>query len=273
MIVYPASFVASADVSLRNSRIGYHTYTREAAAVVSASSETDDGPKDAPQRPDTAEFWLASSDPATWTLDIGSQQPVDYVGIAGHELGSNNALVAVHVSTDGVAWQSFSSDLMPSDDSPIMFLDEQVICRYVRLTFTSGVSPSTPSRIAVIYVGVALAMQRTIYGGHRPLSLSRNTVLHRSMSQGGQFLGQGIRRMGVGTSVAFRHLTPSWYRSSFDPFVKAARRFPYFFAWRPLSYPREVGFVWTGKDISPQNMGVLDFMQVSWDMSGIGYSE
>lgn len=270
MIVFPAGFATSAEVDLDNSRIGYQSYTRDSTSTASASSETDEGPSDAPLRPDTAEYWLPSTTPATWTLDIGSSKAIDYVGIANHELGTKNYSVRVDVSDDNATWEQFSSDLIPADDSPIMFLDTQVTRRYCRLTFTCLSSPDDPARVAVINVGVALAMQRRIYGGHKPLSLSRSTVLTQNLSKGGQFLGQGFVRNGVSGSALYKHLTPSWYRSQFDPFVESARRYPYFYAWRPSSYPLEVAYVWTGQDIAPSNMGVLDFMQVSWNMNGIG---
>lgn len=270
MVVYPSGFVNTADVSLENARIGYQSYTRDSTSSVTVSSETAEGPSDAPLRPDTAEYWLASADPATWILDMGSAKPIDYVGIAGHELGTHNALVEVHVSDDASTWEAFSSDIRPSDDSALMFLGDQVQRRYCRVRVTAGDSPQTPSRIAVINVGVALAMQRQIYGGHKPITLSRQTVLSQSLSKGGQFVGQTYRRNGLATSVAFRHLTPAWYRSQFDLFVQHARKLPYFFAWRPLDYPLEVAYVWTGKDIAPTNMGVIDLMQVAWDMQGVG---
>lgn len=270
MVVYPAGFSSSADTDLRNSRIGYHTYTRDSASVVTASGETDEGPMDAPSRPDTSEFWLPPSTPAWWLLDMGSPQPISYVGIAGHQLGSKPHEVSCEVSDDASTWEQFSSEVMPSDDSPIMFLDTEVTRRYCRVNFSGLTSPDDPARVAVINVGVALAMPRSIYGGHKPLNLSRVTKLTHNMSKGGQFLGQAFIRNGVTGSASFRYLDPAWYRAQFDLFVQSARQYPYFFAWRPQDYPREVGYVWTDKDISGSNMGTREFMQVSWNMDGIG---
>lgn len=161
------------------------------------------------------------------------------------------------------------ADVSPVDNAPIMFMDIPRTARYmqIKLTNTSGVMP----RIAVIYAGVMLAMQRAIYGGHVPISLSRQTQLKQPVSRGGQFLGQSYRRLGVQTSVAWKNLGAAWYRANFDPFVKEARKNPYFFAWRPQSYPLELGFVWSGDDIAPSNMGIRDLMEVSMKVAGIGY--
>lgn len=284
MNIYTSSFEtaeAATDTPLTHARIGYQSWLRDlTASDVTVSSETANGPGDAPLRPDTAEFWEPSELPATWEVDLGATRPVDYVGVVGN-LGSSNCAVMVEWS-DGalvgspqdLVWTQFSDDAQPSDDSPLLFLGASVNARLLRLTFSAIGSPAdaaTPPRVAVIYAGEVLKMQRPIFGGHGPINLSRQTVLHGSMSAGGQFLGQGFRRHGVSGSVAFRHLEDTWVRETLDPFIRAARQYPYFFAWRPGQYVNDVAYVWTQEDIRPSNMGVRSYMQVGWPMQGIGH--
>jgi hypothetical protein len=483
LIIFPNSFALSAAVPLTHARIGYHTYTKDLLpSAVTVSGETAGGPKDAPLRPDTAEFWEPPTLPATWQLDLGALVDVDWVGIAAHTIGSKLATLGVklsedtdfdarvllpgtsgnyastpdsaalditadidirikvacsdwtpssafdfldkitsdaaqfsymlrlntdgtlvqywtedgstlrnafstvavgaadgtpkwvrstldvnngaagrdikfYTSDDGLTWTQlgttvtqagttsifsgtaslhiggersgvagilagkvyyaelrngiggavvakfdpandaengdtsfvsstgetwtinqsgspaarlinpkFGGEVAPAEDAPLMFLDALRTVRHLQLELTGSNVP----RIAVVYLGKVLAMQRSIYGGHSPITLSRETLLKQPVSRGGQFLGQSYRRLGVSGSAAFRHLTAAWYRSNFDPFVKEARKQPYFFAWRPLTFPFEVGYVWTPDDIRPTNMGVRDFMEVSWNMTGIG---
>lgn len=480
MIVYPAALVLSAVMPLTNARIGYQTYTKDKTGTsVVVSSESVTGARDNPLRNDTVEYWEPTALPATWQFDFGGLSPIDYVGIAGHNIGtalntvgvfigedtnfdarlvvtpvtgngattpdsaalgitgdidirvkaalvdwtpaaatgliahdggganrawtlfvqtngflrfrftqdgttftnvdptiapstvdnvatwlrvtrvSSTGTVTFYTSADGVVWTQLgtpivavtgamfnstgllwigtstaaafelngivyyadvrnvidgptpvakfdpsqgltdaasfvsstgetwtinrtgltparlinprfsSGDISPVDNAPIMFLDIPRTARYmqIKLTGTGSVMP----RIAVVYAGVALAMQRAMYGGHTPISLSRQTQLKQPVSRGGQFLGQSYRRLGVATSAAWKNLGAAWYRTNFDPFVKEARKNPYFFAWRPQSYPLELGYVWTGDDIAPSNMGVRDFMEVSMKLAGIGY--
>jgi len=166
-----------------------------------------------------------------------------------------------------INWR-FGGAVAPADDAPILFLDTQRSARFLQLSVSGG---AVMPKISVVYAGKALAMMREADGsGFAPVNLSRNTVLSRTLSRGGQFLGQGFRRHGVSSMVNFRHLDPDWYRSSFDPFVKSARRYPYFFAWWPEAYPGEVSFVWTDKDISGKYMGQREWMQVGWNMQGVG---
>lgn len=475
MISYPSSFALAATVPLRNPRFCWQTYTFDlSASNVVVSSEVAGGPRDAPLRPDTAAYWQPSALPATWVLDLGALSDVDYVGIAGHTIGSTASSVGVYLgetsdfaarvtlpgvagnyasspdsvantitgdieirmklslpswtpglnislvdksngsfnyrlimtaanvlrldvevggsllipactvatgfaagstnwikatrsaatgntnfysSSDGITWnqmgaanvastagniQTFTfplsigsgvgmlsgvvyyadirnaigatvpvatfdpsagvtdgtsfvsgtgetwtinrsggtparlinprfggADVAPVDDSPIVFLDAQRSARYLQVSL-AGAGATMP-KIAVVYVGKALAMTQEVEpSGFTPVNMARQTVLKRSMSRGGQFLGQGYRRNGVAGQVAFKYLDPEWYRAYFEPFAKSARRYPYFYIWWPEHYPTEVAYVWSDKDIVGKYQGQREWMQVGFNMQGIG---
>lgn len=262
---------ADSTVSLTHSRILWENRARfdvVDASNVTVSSETDAGPRDAPLRPDTAEYWLAASLPATWLVDLGRAYPIDCVGLV-HTLGTSRVAVHPETSPDSSVWTEIDNDMMPANDAPLMLLGTTRNARYLRLTFT-GSSGSVPPAIASVYVGQALAMEKALSGGYPPIDTSRETVLKRALSRGGQFLGQGFQRHGVVGNVSYKHLTRAWVRSSFDPFVKSARNFPYFFAANPENFAEEVAYVWAGEDIRPMYMGQLTDMEVSWPISGIG---
>jgi len=276
MIVYTNAFVlsaAAAGESLFNTRIGWHTHTRDDSVIVTASSETDAGPRDMLLEPSTHGYWQASALPATWMIDFGATQSVDYVGIAEHTIGSSGASVLIETSMGDTVgsppvqvWTALASEVAPADDAPLMFLDTARNARYMRITLTgAGAIP----KLAAVYVGLALAMPRGPEMGFAPPTLSRRTELHNSMSRGGQMLGQGIKQMGVESSIAFARLESDWYRSTFDQFVKSARQFPYFLAWNPELYPLEVAYVQTRADIRPSYVE-WDYFSVSWNVEGIG---
>jgi hypothetical protein len=252
-----------------NPHIGYQSWVMDREDDdISVSSELSTGPKDAILRPDTFEHWQGDALPATLTIDLGQARSVDYVGIAGHTIGTDDASVLVEYSSDDINYTTFADSASPAGNTPLLFLDEEISRRYWRITLTgSGDVP----KIAVIYIGQVLVMLRKIYGGHSPAVLSRDTLLYNNMSDGGQFLGQYVRRRGVNGAVNLTNLPASWYRENFDPFVKAARENPFFFAWRPIDWPDEIAFGWTDKNIQPVNMGIRDLMQVKFDFHGIGY--
>ena len=279
MIVFTQAYADAEEAAGRpmlNSRIGWHTLTRDASASdILASSESAAGPADSPLRSDSYSYWEPPTLPATWTLNLpGSPIPnVNYVGIGAHNLGSSGCTVTAYTN-NGVSsgsptelqWEIVAQPHTPVDDSAIILLDTTRGAAQLRIVISGGTGP----RIGVIYVGEILAMQSAIRGSHVPLNLSRQTVLRTALSRGGQFLGQTYQRRGYRTSVAFDLLDGDWYRSTFDPFVMAARRYPYFLAWRPGDRQDEVGYVWTADDISPSTMGFDDLMTVSWSVFALG---
>jgi len=264
----PAYILIAADIA-NNPHIGYQTWVRDLlAADISVSSETAGGPKDSILRPNTYEFWEPIALPAEIVIDLGVARAADYVGLAGHTIGSSGVAVKVQHSPDGTTWTDFGSEVSPTDDAPIMFVDESVTKRYWKIEYpNSGTSP----QLAVIYIGQLLVSPTSIYGGHSPATLSRDTKLFQNMSDGGHFLGQYIKRKGVKGNLTLRHLGAGWYRTNFDPFVLAAREFPFFVAWRPVDWPLEVAYAWTDANIKPKNMGKKDYMEVSFNFTGIGY--
>lgn len=279
MIIFTQTYANAQEAAghpMLNSRIGWHTITRDAVpSDVSATSETASGPKDAPLRPDTAEFWQPLSMPAVWTFDWGTSEMVDYAAIAAHTCGTSQCVVTAETSNGPGSptgspvedvWEMLATAHSPEDDSPIMFLDSSRAATKMRITFSG--SPSSAPQVSVVHVGRILVMQEPIRGQHSPITLNRTTVKYRALSRGGQFLGQNFRRHGLKTTVAYDQIEADWYRDTFDEFVLSARQYPYFFAWRPGQRTDELAYVWTEEDIMPTTAGERDIVSMSWSMQG-----
>lgn len=247
---------------LTHARIGYQTICT--ASNVVASSEAAGFPAEDATNIFTNEFWQPTALPATWTCDAGDGVDTDYIGIAAHTLGSANCSLTIEYSTDNSTWTELNA-FLPKDNRPIMLIYETITARWWRFTLNGTTIP----RIGVIYIGQALQMQRPIYGGHAPLTLNRSTTIYNQISEAGQFMARSIIRQGNSTSFAWKNLTATWYREFFDPFVLAARRTPFFIAWRPATFPEEAGFVRTGGDINPTNTGIKNYMEVSMTVYGV----
>ena len=245
---------------LTHARIGY----RRISGSVGASSETAGSPASAANNPLTYTFWQPASVTATWEIDAGSPQSVDYLGIAAHTIADNNNSVAAQY-WNGSTWVTLL-DTNPGDNRPIMLLFEGVTAQRFRVLITGG----TPPRIGVIWFGLSLAMERPIYGGHSPINLARQTVTKNNVSERGQWLGRSIVRSGSAASFQWQNLTADWYRANFDPLVKHLRTEPAFIAWRPLSFPSETAYIWTNEDIAPSNTGTRNLMSVSLNAEGLG---
>lgn len=254
-----------ADQPLNHPRIGYQSHARD--ATITASTTADAYLTRAPANGLTYQFWRPTELPAWWQADLGDIAEVNYIGIAAHTLGSSVCTYTLQYSADESLWLDATAGSIPANDRPIMELFSPTEARYWRL-YIEG--EGTMPIIGVIYIGKVLEMLRPIYAGHTPITLARQTTISTNASEAGQWLGRSIRRDGVATSASFRHLTAAWVRTELDPFIKSARLYPFFWAWRPQTYPNEIGYVWVNSDIQPSNMGIRDLMQVSFSMEGIG---
>lgn len=279
MIILTSAYVAGSSIDSDFPRIGWQSHLRDLeldATAITVSSEDEEGPRDAPLRPSTEEFWMPTSLPATWQFELGSARDVNYFGLLGYNLDGIQILVettdgSVAGSPSARTFETFASDLIAGDDSPIMLLDASRSIVAGRVTFSAASTPSEMPKLVSLYAGEVLECYRGCYGGVSPMNMNRNTVLYGGWSQTGQLLHQAFRSHGQRGSLALQNLPPSWVRSEFDPFILHARSMPFFFAWRPSTYPLEVAYARATSDIVPSNMSkTRGFMAVSFSMVGLG---
>lgn len=261
-VISPSIVINELVTPLTHARIGYDNFVP--SSVVTATTEAVGFPADAVQRQTTWERWKPTALPATLSIDSGTAPSGtgSYIGIAAHTLGSSSATIAFEYSVNGTDWTTVET-LAPANNSAIMIIFAEVQAQYWRIV----VSGSTVPNIGSVYIGVTLDMERPIYGGHSPISLSRQTVVRPTESEKGQWLGRSVIRYGLQTSYAWKNLTAAWYRANFDLFVREARFHPFFIAWRPADFPLEVAYGWTSQDIQPINSGTRDLMSVSISVS------
>lgn len=203
------------------------------------------------------------------TVILDTPETVDYMGIAVHNFGSGSMPVSVEGQSElGDPWVEIITDLLLPNDGPVIFRFTEQSLYAIRLRIQGNLSGVSPF-LAVMYVGKLLVLQRRIYVGHTPIPYGRRLSVanHRSIS--GAFLGRIILGETRQTSVALKNLTPSWYRSYFEPFLVFADEGPFFFAWRPGDYPLEVGYCWLMDDSRPQNQLPNGMMQVDMNLEGV----
>lgn len=196
--------------------------------------------------------------------DYGDQ--VDYMGIAGHNLGSAGIAFSVEAD-DGGGYDEIIPSALLSDDTPILLRWEPGIYNAVRLKlFTGG---TDPARIAVLYVGKLIVLPRRLYVGHTPITMGYAQNATNGQSESGNFLGRIITGASNQNSADLTNVPPSWMRSYFKTFMDRAKLVPFFFAWRPSGYPLEVGYVWLTSMPTPVNDRSNGFMKVTLAMRGI----
>jgi hypothetical protein len=277
VIVSSSVVLTGADgINADNPLIGYQTVV--AAGNVTATTQDADWPASNLANPSTFLKWKA--DPGSPVADEyltvipDSAEDIDYVGIAGHNFGSGQMPVSIEYLDETASppdWVELISETLLPDDGPVLFRFTPQPFSQIRVRIQPSLAavPVAPAVAAVLYVGKLLILQRRIYVGHTPIPYGRrlNVANHRSIS--GAFLGRIVLSETTETSVSLEALTPAWYREYFEPFLVAAKEIPFFFAWRPGAYPREVGFAWLTGDPQPANQMANGLMQVSFDMAGI----
>lgn len=248
---------------------GWHNLVT--TANITATSSNVSFPITNVANPSTNLVWKTSA-PAigTVTIDIDTSaydEEIDYLAIARHNFGSSRTTVSLYAESPGGAFPIVITEFTPADDSPIILRFNPQIATKVRLVLRTTIS--IQPYIGVIYVGKLLVSPRRVYVGHTPINFGRVTSATNGRSENGNFLGRIITRVIVQSAITLQNLNPAWYRSDFDPFLKNVAGGCFFVAWRPTSYPSEVGYVWLTNDPQPVNSRSNGMMEVNLQYTGI----
>lgn len=233
---------------------------------ISATSELVQGAVSFPAsnmaNPATAFGWEAE-DTATQTITITNptSSPIDYIGIARHNLAQES--LTIQVKFNGVTVRPAQS---VSDTQALLFLFEQATPSTIEIIIAGA---TNPAKIAVVYVGESLRFERNIYVGHTPINYGRQRSAVNGISQAGEYLGQIVTNEVLKTQVQIQNLTPTWYRESLDPFYAQNPRRPVFWSWRPGDYPGEVAYCWVDGNPVPTNQRPNGMMETSFSLTGI----
>ena len=257
-------------INANNPLIGYQN--RVTTSNISATTAATGFPATNMANPSTNLKWVgqtSSPQPDEYiTLALNTNELVDYVGIAQHNFGSAEIPVSIEVLDDGSpeTWTEVISETLLPNDQPAIFRFTPQGITSIRIRLQEGTDAPTA---AVVYAGKLLVLQRRLYVGHTPINYGRKTQVTNARSESGNFLGRVVINQTASTSVSLQNLTPSWYRTYMEPFLQEAREDPFFFAWRPSDYPREVGFSWLTNDPQPSNQLPNGMMSVDLEISGI----
>lgn len=282
MSTYLTTAFVTQGTLLDHTRIGHASITRlvsDASTVSVIGGVADGSTAKAPAGTFTYDYWEPTELPAAWQIGDGlkaDEEHINYLGIAAHTLGTTGTTVRWQTKVGVAAWTT-RHEFTPTDDTPIMVLDvldtnsdpDDGIRHRISLPSQSG---SEMPKVGVVYMGQMLTMERGLYGGHTPSTLTPVATSLPIRSDAGQFIGNSIIRKGMKGSWSWSNLTASWYRANFVPFIEDFASFPAFISWRPSSYPDEVGYIWRGDRALPSgtNSGRAGLMDVTLTAEGHG---
>lgn len=257
------------DFNANNPIVGYHSVLTPSDIYASATSVR---PARNAWTPDTALAWEGEAYqgvPATLiqylTLENPNNEAVDYIGIARHNFGSSQLTFNIQYSeSGGASWANVTSDrLVPTDDSILVYFDARNSGLF-RIRIQKYSSEIDAPIVGHVKLGTALVLQRRIYVGHRPATLSKKVKRQTYGSESGQYLGQVVTRSYYTSSIEQENNTPAFVRDNIVPFinhvngevvVEDTAPSTFFFAWRPSDYSDEVVYGWTRGNIEPENQG------------------
>lgn len=254
----------SGDKPLTYARIA-HSLNWLSGGAATASSTATGFFANAPLNTLTYERWKPSSVTATWEYDHGSSNECDYCCIAAHSMGSNGNSIQVQYWT-GSAWADLCPVTAVSNDEPIMVIFEPETRQKWRISITGGTTPE----VGVVKFGLAMQMQRPIYGGIAPIPMARQTILRSNYSETGEYLGRAKQSTYLAASYAWQHLTSDWVRANWPNFQQASEAEPFWLSWRPATFG-DVAYCQTNATPVPSNMGIRDLLSVSMDVRARGY--
>lgn len=198
------------------------------------------------------------------TVASASGDIVDYFAVARHNFGTG--LVAVSFEIDiGYGYEEVSAPYTPEDDDPLMFM----LPASSPVAFRVKLAPdSVIPQAAVLYVGHSLVLPHRIYRDFNPLRLAVTSEVENGRSEQGEFLGRVAITERRSARLSLQNLPPRYYRTDIDPFVERSRLYPFFFAWRPGTYPEDVALCWTNSSPIPTNQRSNGMMRVDMDITG-----
>jgi hypothetical protein len=218
----------------------------------------------------TFQRWACGTLPADWLLAAAANVQVDTVIIAAHNLGSTGSTVIIKTAATAGGGLTTRATITPTDDGVIAVMLNSGGAPYTIRDFAIEVTGASAAvQIGIIRAGVALQMQRPVYGGVNPIGLTRAVETRHSLSETGQWLGRTIQRQARRTTMAWQHLEASWYRANFQAFSEALPQTPFALIQNPLRMPESVAWCWTDQAPVPENMGIRDLMSVQIEMTGL----
>lgn len=240
------------------------------ATNVAATSAAVGFPASNLANPSTANYWHAD-DPASPPSTIqyltvsGLTSAFNYLGVARHNFHSSGSTISVEVF-NGATWVPVTFAAVPASDDPLLFTFPSQSYAQARLKIAPG---SIEALVAVLYVGLSLTVQRRVYVDHVALPHGRVVSGPPVFAEGGQYLGRVVVSETRQTRIVMKNLEPAWVRANLVPFLASAVDRPFFFSWRPQTYPLEIGFVALANNPTPVPESPANFMSVELEVRGI----
>ena len=186
----------------------------------------------------TFDFWTSTSTASAGiSVDMGSPQSCDGIGIAAHNLGTVGATVQVQTSANNSSWTTRLS-VSPLTDTTIFGVFPVVSARYWRVIITDG-----PFSIGVLKLGRRIIIPSGVSLGHVAANHAERIELLSNDSIDGQFLNTRVIRRSGKVNLDFGIVPASFVENDMGVFeMRYNEGRAFFYAGSPLSLPKDVAY-------------------------------
>lgn len=246
-----------------NPVIGWHNVVAPAGIV--ADTQDANYPASNLANPATHLKWLAADTTEQYlTITTNEVEAIDYVAVAGHNWSSAEIPVSIE-NNDGAPVTIVDAVILPNN-GPVLFRFEPQSIAEIRIKLQSGAAPAAA---AAVYCGRLLVLPRKIWQDHTPIVHGRKSNVLTGRSESGNLLGRIVLNESTESHMLLRLIDPDFYRENIHDFILASKALPFFIAWRPETYPREVGYCWMMNDPVPVNAPPSGLIEIDLQMQGI----
>lgn len=201
-------------------------------------------------------------------ITTNSADDLDALAIAKHNLATAGiaASVGYFDTASPPLWTELAGPSLPGDNGPLLFRFTPQPLEAIWLKLAAG---SAVAQIAVLSAGKLLVLPRKLYQGITPIVHGRRVVVANGRSEAGDYLGRIVTQEFRESKVPLSLIEPAYYRAHIDAFVAASRDTPFFFGWRPQSYPAEIGYCAMTNEPMPVNESPHGLVALTLEMTGV----
>jgi len=194
----------------------------------------------------TDSAWRPTATPASWSNAFAAATEISFIGIAKHDLGTQNATLSIEGDPEGATgWVVIPGlgSVQPGDDTPLLFLFPEGSYEAIRVRVTAADGNPT---ISVIRAGRAQEWPRPFVWTGQPITESDQISFENTLAVTGNWLGRSIASDGLSFSLTMNNATETWRQTDFAAFKAYANGedAAFFVAPRPGSYPDEIAYAW-----------------------------
>lgn len=229
-----------------SARIGYKNLFTTSGVTVATSSDQTGFEKENAYDWKSYTWWKPSAAGANWLrASFGAAKSADYMAISGHNIGTLGATVKCQYSTNGGStWNDIGGTIAPADDNVIFVVFDSTSAADWRIYTDSACT------IGVVSIGETTELPVGMGVGFNIPTMAQNDKFNTSVSEGGEHIGNSLRRQNLSFTISLNLVDPAWIRSTWQDFIDHARLYPFFFSWDSENHSDEAVYCWVNKAIA-----------------------